>query len=240
MITNLTSILSKAATGGFAIGSFNTINLEFTDAIIRASRVCGAPVIISLAESHFNYVTPEVMIPAILAMRQPGDPDLVIHLDHALSIETIRRGIAAGCTSVMFDGSRLSFDENVRITSGMVELTTCDALAVAIGNVHGQYQGKPKLDFDRLKRIRDITPVPLVLHGGSGISGTDFRRAIDLGISKINIFTQLSQSAFEVLKSGLTDADVRYNAFPDLMRSIRVEVEKTVEHHIRIFGNGKF
>lgn len=85
-----------------------------------------------------------------------------------------------------------------------VRETGVDALAVSIGTVHGAFVGEPKLDFDRLKKIREMVDVPLVLHGGSGLPEADFRRCIDLGISKINFFTELatavSRAAYGVMK----------------------------------------
>ncbi len=85
-----------------------------------------------------------------------------------------------------------------------VKETGVDALAVSIGTVHGKFVGTPKLDFDRLKTIRDLVDVPLVLHGGSGLPEEDFRKCIDLGISKINFFTGLamdiSKAAYEAMK----------------------------------------
>lgn len=80
-----------------------------------------------------------------------------------------------------------------------VALTHVDALAVAIGNAHGHYLSRPGIDFDRLKAIRQLVNIPLVLHGGSGIPHDDLQRCIDLGISKINIFTDLAARAREQL-----------------------------------------
>ena len=86
-----------------------------------------------------------------------------------------------------------------------VKETGVDALAVSIGTVHGKFVGTPKLDFDRLKTIRDLVDVPLVLHGGSGLPEEDFRKCIELGISKINFFTGLamdiSKAAYEAMKA---------------------------------------
>ena len=73
-------------------------------------------------------------------------------------------------------------------------------LALAIGNAHGKYKGEPCLDFKRLQAIRDVTGIPLVLHGGSGISDEDFRKAISLGIAKINFFTGMSQAALNATR----------------------------------------
>jgi ketose-bisphosphate aldolase len=72
-----------------------------------------------------------------------------------------------------------------------VAATGVDALAVAIGNAHGQYAHLPRLDFGLLERLRDAVPVPLVLHGGSGTPDADLARAISLGIAKVNVATDL-------------------------------------------------
>jgi len=87
------------------------------------------------------------------------------------------------------------FFTDPREAKEFVERTGVDALAVSIGNVHGAYQGEPRLDFDRLRQLRDATGIPLVLHGGSGLSPEDYRRAIELGIHKINIYADLSNAA---------------------------------------------
>ena len=75
--------------------------------------------------------------------------------------------------------------------------TGVDALAVAVGTVHGVYKGTPKLDISRLKEIKKAVPIPLVLHGGSGVSDDEFVKAIKGGINKINIFTHISMAAVE-------------------------------------------
>ena len=72
-----------------------------------------------------------------------------------------------------------------------VEETGIDALAVAIGTVHGFYKSEPKLDFERLEKILKITDCPLVLHGGSGVPVEDFKKCVQMGMSKINVGTEL-------------------------------------------------
>jgi fructose/tagatose bisphosphate aldolase len=73
-----------------------------------------------------------------------------------------------------------------------VDRTGVDVLAVAVGTVHGVYQAEPKLDFDRLRNIKEAVGIPLALHGGSGLSGEDLKRLIQLGINKVNIFTDIT------------------------------------------------
>lgn len=75
-----------------------------------------------------------------------------------------------------------------------VEQTGVDALAVAIGTAHGQYKGEPKLDFPRLEKIRALVDVPIVLHGSSGVPDAAIRQAIDLGVAKINIDTNIREA----------------------------------------------
>ncbi len=81
-----------------------------------------------------------------------------------------------------------------------VELTGIDALAVAIGNVHGAYQGKPEIDFDRLKKIDQQVTVPLVLHGSSGIGEKNIIKAVRLGIRKINLYSEIINSVHSNLQ----------------------------------------
>ena len=83
------------------------------------------------------------------------------------------------------------------------ERTGIDALAVAVGNAHGDYRFPPRLDFERIRVIAERTGLPLVLHGGSGISDEGFRRAVQEGICKINIFTDLDKAGKEGIREGL-------------------------------------
>lgn len=112
--------------------------------------------------------------------------------------------------------------------------TGVDALAVAIGNAHGNYPTAPKLAFDVLEQIQRRTEVPLVLHGGSGITDEDFRKAISLGILKVNIatasFNRLTKRAEEYLQS---EGGHNYFALNDAM--VRGTYEN-VKHHIEVFN----
>ena len=118
-----------------------------------------------------------------------------------------------------------------------VNETGINGLAVAIGNAHGFYKGEPKLDFARLKKIRDKVPVPLVLHGGSGINAADFKKAISLGINKINIYTEMSASATMLLKS-LLNAQDKPADFPTTLYQVRLAVKEVVREKINVFGSG--
>lgn len=83
--------------------------------------------------------------------------------------------------------------------------TGVDALAIAIGTAHGAYKTAPKLSFDRLAQIRAAVEAPLVLHGGSGLSDDDFRRAVQGGIAKVNIFTDLCLAGMAAQKQAVAE-----------------------------------
>lgn len=132
-----------------------------------------------------------------------------------------------------------SSDHGIRCTNPddakiFCENTGIDALAVAIGNAHGNYPVAPKLAFDVLEEIHKNVEVPLVLHGGSGITDEDFQKAISLGIVKVNIatasFNKLTQRAEEYLKSEGTH---NYFALNEAMVSGTYE---NVKHHINVFN----
>jgi len=120
-----------------------------------------------------------------------------------------------------------------------VELTGVDALAVAIGTAHGAYKTAPRLDIDRLRKIRETIDTPLVLHGGSGLSDDDFRNTIKNGIAKVNIFTDLCVVGEEATAQNLGDKS-GFNGYLTL-RSHKVKaMKKAVMEKMILFGsNGK-
>ena len=95
------------------------------------------------------------------------------------------------------DADPTSFFTDPALAKDYVERTGVDALAISVGNAHGAYKLPPKLDFERIRTISGEVKVPLVLHGGSGLTDDDFRKAIYDGISKVNIFTDINVAAAE-------------------------------------------
>jgi ketose-bisphosphate aldolase len=110
-----------------------------------------------------------------------------------------------------------------------VERTGCDSLAVAIGNQHGVYTAKPKLNFHVVEKVNEVVKVPLVLHGASGISDEDIKTAISLGITKINIHTELCQAAMLAVKK---KTDI---SFLELERVVRIAVKERALEKIKLF-----
>lgn len=256
------------------IGMFNIVNLEFAQAIFNASQETGIPVMLGMPERFIkNYFNGEVMAAACRKMIESSKTLVNIHLDHGKSFEGVMYALKAGFSSVMFDGSALDYEENVRQTAEIVRIahamgvsvegelgyvgragedelresgftspeqaedfvrrTDVDALAVAIGNQHGQYQGTPRLDFERLRAIRKKVDCGLVLHGGSGIADEDFVEAIRCGINKINIYTAEDVAAKAFVKEHFEE----YPQYLDYTKGLRDAVQQVVKRHMLLFAS---
>ncbi|HCN02597.1 ketose 1,6-bisphosphate aldolase [Pantoea ananatis] len=280
-LISLAQGLAHAQKQGYALGAFNVLDTHFLRALFAAAEQQRSPFIINIAEVHFKYVTLDQLVEAIKFEAAKHAIPVVLNLDHGLHFEAVIQAIRLGFTSVMFDGSTLSYEENIRQTREVVKAahavgvsveaelgavggdeggalfgeadsekftdprlaaefvreTGIDTLAVAIGNAHGKYKGEPKLDFDRLAAIREQTGVPLVLHGGSGISDADFRRAISLGIHKINFYTGMSQAALDAVERSLASRNTRYDEFAELLMAVENAICETVMQQMKIFGS---
>ena len=134
--------------------------------------------------------------------------------------------------SQLVDPSKYFTDPS--LAKDFVDNTGVDALAIAVGNAHGAYKLPPKLDFERIRTIANTVDVPLVLNGGSGLTDNDFKRAIQEGISKVNIFTDINVAAvkaefrqFSDMNKGIIDL------IPAAVEAIKQETEKKM----KLFGS---
>lgn len=117
-----------------------------------------------------------------------------------------------------------------------VALTGVDALAVAIGSVHGQYRGEPRLELELLAEIARLVPVPLVLHGGSGIPDGLIVQAIERGIAKINVFTEMGLAALMRIKTAIAPDPIPLS-YPQLLRESQAAMTSLVKRKITLFGS---
>ncbi len=121
---------------------------------------------------------------------------------HGVSVEAELGQIMYGKGYYKQDKVETLFTDPVKAEE-FVSLTGIDALAISIGNVHGAYQGEPKIDFERLREIDDRVQIPLVLHGSSGIGEDNLARAIQLGIRKINLYSEIISTVHKHLQKAL-------------------------------------
>ncbi len=242
MLITLKEMMRIAEERGIAVGAFNTPNLESLRAILEAAEELALPVILQFAQCHEELVPLSLIGPVMIGMAKASDVPVCVHLDHGETLDYLRKALEIGFTSIMYDGSVLSYEENAANTKLAVEMarktgasveaelgsmgkresgagdtdgegddnkiytdpkqagqfvkeTGIDALACSFGTTHGIYLTEPKLDFGIVSAVRDETGgIPVVMHGGSGVSGEDFHTAIKAGVRKINYFTYMDKA----------------------------------------------
>ena len=275
MLANLNDVLLPARKEKYGVGLFNTVNLEMARGVLAAAEAVGTPVIIGTAEVLLPYGPLEELSYLLIPMAKKAKVPVVVHYDHGLSYDKCVEALRLGFSSIMYDCSTDTYDENVRKVADMtalahscgatveaelghvgdnegsgalrdprayytdpmqakdfVEKTKVDALAIAVGSAHGAYKLPPKLDFERIRTIRDTIDVPLVLHGGSGLSNEDFRTAIENGISKINIFTDINVAQAEAMRRAFADG---MGAMTDIIPYEVRAVQQAAEKKMRLF-----
>ena len=294
MLINLKEILTIADHDNIAIGAFNTPNLECINAVIDAAERLNVPVIISHAELHEDVAPLAKIGPVMVQAAKAAKVPVCVHLDHCETLDYMKQALELGFTGVMYDGSTLSYEENLENTKKAVAMasqyncgveaelgamaareggeaasgkattgkaasgkgrpfaptgpvytdpdeavefckeTKIDALAPSFGTAHGIYKNKPILDFERVKEISIRTRLPLVMHGGSGVSPEDYRKGIECGLRKINYYSYMAKAGTQAVIDKLQAGNVLF--FHDLALAAQKAMEEDVEKAMRVFA----
>ncbi len=233
MLVSAKDMLNKARDGHYGVGQFNINNLEWTKAVLQTAEELKAPVILGVSEGAGKYMCGYTTIVGMVKgmINELGiTVPVALHLDHG-TFEGAKKCINAGFSSIMFDGSHYPIEENLKLTTALVN--TCDILGISleaevgaiggeedgviaagecadpaeckmiadlgvtmlaagIGNIHGKYpENWQGLSFTTLEAIKAaVGDMPLVLHGGTGIPAEQVKKAISLGVAKINVNTE--------------------------------------------------
>ena len=300
LVTNK-DLMVPARKKGYAIGAFNVQNLESMLAIAEAAVEEKSPTVMQITPSVIKYAGLAYISNLVKTAAQLAPVPIAMHLDHGDSFDTAVKCINAGFTSVMIDGSFLSFEDNVAVTKRVVsvahpkgvsveaelgklagveersveekdailtdpeaavkfvEKTGVDTLAVAIGTSHGAYKFKSeaKLDLKRLAMISEKISIPLVLHGASsvpqdivekankygaeltgakGIPEDQYRKAIPLGIAKINIDTDLRLAFTAMVREVLTNSPKNFDP-RKILGPAKDAMQEVAKGKMRLFGS---
>lgn len=283
MLVSAKEMLNKARDGKYAVGQFNINNLEWTKAVLLTAKENNSPVILGVSEGAGKYMggykTVAAMVKCMIEELNINVP-VALHLDHG-SYEGALKTIEAGFSSVMFDGSHYSIEENITKTKEIIQIAKekgisieaevgsiggeedgvvgagevanpaeckmiaelgVDMLAAGIGNIHGKYPANWKgLDFDALAAIKNATgDVPLVLHGGTGIPEDMIKKAISLGVAKINVNTECQLAFAEATRKYIeAGKDLEGKGFdPRKLLAPGVEaIKATVKEKMELFGS---
>lgn len=278
-LVSMNEFLPKAKANKFAVGQFNMNNLEFAQAIVEAAEEEKSPFIFGVSEGALKYMGIDFTVAIAEAAAKKSGLPIALHLDHGSSFEVAMKCIRAGFSSVMFDGSHYSLEENIRLTKEVVraaramgvsvegelgtiggveddisvdeehaslakpeeairfyEETGVDCLAIAVGTAHGMYKGEPKIHYDIIRKVTAAIPVPVVLHGGSGVPDEAIKLSIEAGVGKINVNTEnqvaCTEAIREVLGSNASVYDPRKYLTP-----ARNAMKAVVQEKIRLFGS---
>ncbi len=228
----------RARACGYAVPLIDVFDIQAVEGVFKALLEKRAPAIIGVYYQVMEQPHARALAAYIRTRLEEIDLPVSLMLDHGSSPQMCEQAIAYGYSDVMYDGSRLPFEQNAANTRAIVERahavgvaveaelghvgmgdeyqayggqrkgftrpedverfateTGVDFLAVAIGTAHGLYAGKPQLDLDLLAEIRARVDIPLVLHGGTGLTPEQFRAVIAGGISKINVATDMFVTA---------------------------------------------
>ena len=120
-LINTDKMFQNAIMGNYAIPAFNIYNMETFQAVLNAAKISNSPIILGISESALKYMTAEMLIGMIRGANITPDMQIALHLDHGTSFDACRHAIELGFSSVMIDASKLSFDENVKITKQVVD-----------------------------------------------------------------------------------------------------------------------
>lgn len=158
----------------------------------------------------------------------------VVKIAHAcnVTVEAELGHVGMGEDYAKIDTELFDLFTNPAEAKKFVELTNVDSLAIAVGTAHGEYKGTPKLDFNRITEISNTIHVPLVLHGGSGTGDAALAKCISLGISKVNICTDLMNAA-----SKSVSAEISHKNYGDVSLVEQEAVEKCLIHYMNLFGS---
>ena len=283
MLVTLKELLDQAKIEHKAVGAFNGTTLEAIRGIIQAAEELNCPVILQHAQSHDDIIDLEEIGPIMKYYAERAKVPVALHLDHGSSFERCVQALRLGFTSVMYDASAKSFEENAEETKEIVkiahavgasveaelghiftsevvhgeggsadskddlddiytdpevakkfvELTGVDCLAVAFGTTHGVYLTEPKLDLPRVARIREAANVPLVMHGGSGVSDEDYAVAIENGICKVNYYTYMNVAGGKASKEFWKDDET--NFYDSMAIKATEAIKEDVKRAIKVF-----
>lgn len=277
MLMTMKEILEVANREHFAVPAFNISDYAMMNGIFEACEEKRSPLIIAIHPDELSHIGNEV-VGAIREKAHNASIPVCIHLDHGGSFGQIINAIQCGFTSVMIDGSTLSFEDNIKICQKIVEAahsvnvsvegeigtigstdeqaeagteeiiytnpddaadfiaqTGIDSLAIAIGTSHGIYPAgkKPELRLDILEKIKEKVDTPLVLHGGSNNTDSEINKAVKLGISKINISSDIKVTYHDKMREVLSNPGYRE---PNVIQPACIEAMKqTAYHKIELF-----
>ena len=265
MLVTLRDTLQKALKNNYAVAGLVTLGWEDMMAYVEAAEQENCPVILQAGPSCRQHTPLPILGKMFNYLAENTSVPVVAHLDHGYSEEECKIAVDSGFSSIMFDGSRKSLNENIDQTAKICELahnagiscegeigfvgysggersagtdpeeasrfaldTNIDAMAISVGNIHLQENKEGGLDEDRIRTIEEVTDIPLVIHGGSGVPVVQ-RTFLSQNskICKFNIGTELRSSFGDALRKSVNKDPNRFDRVQILKDTHGPLVKKT-------------
>jgi len=279
-VVPLKEILDRAFAQRYGVAAINVVNDLTLEAVLAAAVEQRSPVIIQTSVKTVRSIGADLLFAMWRELTAGIEVPVSLHLDHCPDREVISSCLRKGWNSVLFDGSRLPVEENLRQTievvaearsygahvEGEIEAITgveddigsdeeakrqslpvaldfirktgIDVFAPAIGNAHGVYRAEPRLDAQRVSDIVAAEPIPIALHGGTGMTDAQFSDLIERGCAKVNISTALKIAYMKSNLAFLRGAEERDTWDPpSLFTAVRAAVRDMAAEHMSRFGS---
>ena len=263
-IASYRQMLEQARLEGYAVGCFDAVDYLTARTYIDVAERLRAPIMLALSQVHLKCCDPRRLTEDMVRMAREASVPVCLQFDHGTDEELIRQSIDWGMNAVLYDLSSLPLDEHIRRMKPLVEYchergvaveggsyaihqktdptsvaryveeTGVDGLAVYVGNSHSRLDEAARLDVSLLNVIEDASPVPLVLHGSSGLDKKDISVLISRGILKVNNYTEVSRAAVSALRNALSIPT--WSDYHPLSGIASAAMAKVVEEKLRTFG----
>ena len=277
-VVPMQEIMRDAFARRYGVAAFNIVNDLTMDAVLSAAQETRSPVIVQVSVKTVKVMGARLIRLMFEEMAGRVTVPATLHLDHCPDRKVIDNCVAAGWNSVLFDASKLTYEDNLAQTKEVVALahahgvavegeleaikgvedgigdeygspvvaldralafmrqTGIDLFAPAIGTAHGVYKGEPKINFERVSEIVAAEPLPLVVHGGTGLAEAVFHDLIARGAVKINISTQLKITFADAFRNYLAAKPTEYDPLK-LLAAVKKDVQAVAVAFLRVFGS---
>ncbi|MCX6376944.1 MAG: class II fructose-bisphosphate aldolase [Armatimonadetes bacterium] len=277
-VVPMQAILRDAFSRRYGIGAFNIVDHITMDAVLTAAAQTRSPVIVQVSVKTAKAMGARLIRLMFCEMAARVPIPATLHLDHCPDRAVIEECIDAGWNSVLFDASKLTYEENLAQTIEVVKLahrrgvavegeleavkgvedgvggedggavvplgkalefirqTQIDSFAPAIGTAHGLYKGAPKINFARVDEIIAAELIPLVVHGGTGLSDETFQKLIRSGAVKVNISTQLKIVLADAYRTYLNERPSEYDPLK-LFGAVKGSLVSQISRFMQVFGS---
>ena len=265
MLVTLRNTLQNALKNNYAVAGLVTLGWEDMKAYVEAAEQENCPIILQAGPSCREHTPLPILGKMFTYLADRASIPIVAHLDHGYSFEECKMAIDSGFTSIMYDGSRKSLNENIDETAKICEMahsagvscegeigfvgysggdsssgtdpeeasvfakdTKVDAMAISVGNIHLQENKEGGLDEERIRSIEELTDVPLVIHGGSGVP---VKQRMFLSqnskICKFNIGTELRSAFGNALRDAVNSDESRFDRIQIMKDAHQPLIDKT-------------